>query len=309
MTESLSPVVRRRRLAAELRQLRSAAGLTLEAAAEHLECSVAKVSRLEGGQVGARVQDVRDLLELYGAGPTRREALLQLVRQARGRGWWRQYGDVISEPMQELIGLEDEATRIYTYANHLVPGLLQTTAYARAVMETWRDLSAEVIERGVELRMRRQAVLSREPGPSYWTVIDEGVLRRPAGGSGVMEEQYGHLIALADSQAITLQVLPFTAGADAGGSVPFVILEFADLAEPRVVHTGLLTESVNINAAEKVGRYIAQFNSLREHAMDPVDSVDFIRRLRTDGGVGWPSPSTVPRGWSGPRDTDGRFAP
>jgi hypothetical protein len=286
VAESASPVVRRRRLAVELRRLRGTAGKTLDAVAEHLECSPAKISRIESGQVGARIQDVRDMLDLYEVTGAERDSLLDLVRQSRQKGWWHAYSDMIPEAFQTMIGLEDEATTIWTYENHVIPGLLQTPGYSRAVMTSRRDDPLELIERGMTLRATRQAVLARDRSPSYWAVIDEAALRRPAGGPRVMDEQYAHLIAVADRPSVTVQVLPFAAGADAGGSFPFVILGFADLAEPKVVYAELLTDAYYINTAEKVGRYLAQFDSYRARALDPVDSVDLIRELRAEVAAG-----------------------
>lgn len=282
MSESASPVVRRRRLAVELRRLRGAAGKTLDAVAEYLECSPAKISRIESGQVGARIQDVRDMLDFYGVTGAERETLLDLVRQSRRKGWWHAYSDVVPEPLTQLIGLEDEATGIWTYETHLVPGLLQTPDYARAIMMTRRDDPAELIERGLAVRMTRQAVFDRERPPEYHAVIDEAVLHRAAGGPHVMDEQYANLIALAHRPSVTLQVLPFAAGADAGGSFPFVILGFADLAEPKVVYAELLHDAFYFNAAEKVGRYLAQFDVVQALALTPDASIELIRRLRDE---------------------------
>jgi transcriptional regulator with XRE-family HTH domain len=280
--QGASPVVRRRRLAAELRRLRAAAGKTLDDVADFLECSPAKVSRIESGQVGARIQDVRDMLDLYGVTGAERDALLDLVRQARLKGWWHAYADMISEAFQTMIGLEDEATTIWTYENHVVPGLLQTPRYAESIMIGRRDDPLDLVERGVTLRATRQAVLARERPPEYRAVIDEAALRRPAGGPQVMDEQYAHLIAVAERPSVTVQVLPFAAGADFGGSFPFVILGFADLAEPKVVYAETLTDAFYLNTAEKVGRYLAEFDSLRAHALDPAGSVDLIRQIRDE---------------------------
>jgi transcriptional regulator with XRE-family HTH domain len=286
VTDGASPVVRRRRLAAELRRLRLAAGKTLDDAAEYLECSPTKVSRIESGHVGARIQDVRDMLDCYGLTGADREALLDLVRQARRKGWWHAYADMIPEAFQTMIGLEDEATTIWTYENHLIPGLLQTGGYARALMTGRPGNPPELVERGLQLRAARQAVLSREHGPQLSAVIDEAALRRTAGGPEVMDEQYAHLIAMAASPAVTVQVLSFEAGADPGGSFPFVILGFADRTEPKVVYAELLTAAHFINTADEVGRYVAQFDHLRGRALDPTDSLTLIRRLRQQARSG-----------------------
>jgi transcriptional regulator with XRE-family HTH domain len=280
VSDGASPVVRRRRLAAELRRLRGAAGKTLDDVAEYLECSAAKVSRIESGHVGARIQDVRDMLDLYGVTGAEREALLDLVRQSRQKAWWHAYADMIPDEFRTMIGLEDEATTIWTYESQLIPGLLQAEGYSRAIMSTRRDDPASIIERGMRLRTTRKAVLNREHPPSYSAVINEAALHRPVGAPEVMDEQYAHLITVAASPAVTIQVLPFEAGADGDDSIPFVILGFADLTEPKVVYVEHLTAAFYINKAEQVGRYLAQFDSLRGRALSPTDSVDLIRRLR-----------------------------
>ena len=290
MTDGASPVVRRRRLAAELRRLRGRAGRTLDEVATYLECSPTKVSRIEAGQVGARVQDVRDMLEFYGVTGAERDTLLDLVRQARQKGWWYAYADMIPDAFQHMIGLEDEATTIWTFETQLIPGLLQSDGYSRAIMGTRRDDPPEVIERGMQLRSTRKAVLTRERAPSYGAVIDEAALWRGVGGPEVMDEQYAHLISMAERPNVTLQVLPFSAGADAGGSYPFVILGFADLTEPKVVYAELLNEAFYFNTAEKVGRYLAQSDNLRGRALDPDESVALIRRLRREPPVSAATP-------------------
>jgi len=282
VTVSASPVVRRRRLAAELRRLRLAASKTLDDAAEHLECSATKVSRIESGHVGARIQDVRDLVELYAVTGPEREALLDLVRQARRKGWWHAYADMISDSFQTLIGMEDEATTIWTYENHLIPGLLQIPGYSRALMTTRPDTPLDLIERGLRLRATRQSVLTREHGPQLSAVIDEAALRRGAGGPQVMDEQYEHLIVMTNSPTVTVQVLPLAAGAHPGGSFPFVILGFADPADPRVAYAELLTAEFYLDRAEDVGRYLAEFDYLRGTALTPADSLTLIRHLQQE---------------------------
>jgi transcriptional regulator with XRE-family HTH domain len=290
VADGASPVVRRRRLAAELRRLRGRAGKTLDEVAAYLECSPTKVSRIESGQVGARIQDVRDMLEFYGVTGAEREALLDLVRQSRQKGWWHAYADMIPEAFQYMIGLEDEASAIWTFEIQLIPGLLQSDGYSRAIMGTRRDDPPEVIERGMQLRTTRKAVLTREHAPSYVAVIDEAALRRGVGGPEVMDEQFAHLIAMAERPNVTVQVLPFSAGADAGGGYPFVILGFADLTEPKVVYAELLTEAFYFNTAEKVGRYLASLDNLRGRALDPDDSIALIRRLRREPPVSGAAP-------------------
>jgi transcriptional regulator with XRE-family HTH domain len=276
---AISPVVRRRRLAIELRRLRAEAGKNLDEVATYLECSPAKISRIETGQVGARVQDVRELLDFYGVSGPDREALLDLVRQSRQRGWWHAYSDMISDAFRTYIGLEDEATGIRSYETHLVPGLLQTEAYSRAIMTIRRDTPLDEVDRGMGLRRARKQILTRADPPRLSVVLDEAVLRRPVGGPDVMAEQYEHLTGFAGRPNVTVQILPFEAGAHSGGSWPFTILTFADPADPVVAYVETLTIDHYLDRAVDVGQYIAEFDHLRSYALSPTKSRDHITAL------------------------------
>jgi transcriptional regulator with XRE-family HTH domain len=274
-----SPVVRRRRLASELRRLRTAAGRTLEEVAEYLECSPAKISRIETGQVSVRVQDVRDLLECYGVAGADRDPLLALVREARKKGWWRAYADLLSDDFQTYIGLEDEARTIWTYESHLIPGLLQTERFGRALMTTQRETPLEDVDRGWDVRRTRQAILARADPPRLHVILDEAVLRRAAGGAEVMVAQYGHLVTVASRPTVTLQVVPFSAGAHPAGGFPFTVLGFTDPSDPKIAYTELLTAAYCLDRAEDVGRYLATFDDLRGRALDPAQSLALVREL------------------------------
>jgi transcriptional regulator with XRE-family HTH domain len=270
-------VVRRRRLAAELRRLRSAAGRTLEEVAEHLECSPAKISRIETGQVGVRIQDVRDLLECYGVEVADRGPLLALVRESRRKGWWHAYADLLSDDLQTYVGLEDEATTIWTYESHLIPGLLQTEGYARALMTTQRDTPLDEVERGWQVRRTRQAILARPNPPRLQVIVDEAVLRRAAGRPQTMAEQYAQVIEMAARPTVTFQVVPFRAGAHPAGGFPFTVLGFTDPSDPKIAYTELLNAAYCLDRAEEVGRYLATFDDLRGRALSPAESVALLR--------------------------------
>jgi transcriptional regulator with XRE-family HTH domain len=273
----VSPVVRRRRLAAELRRLRMSAQVTLTEVATSLECSPAKVRRIETGQVSVRIQDVREMLDCYRATDHERDALLSLARQARGRGWWNNYSDLISEELQTFIGLEDEASHICTYEAYFVPGLLQTERYSLAMMTAREDTPLLDIERGLELRMIRQQILDRPDAPHLSVLIDEGALRRPAGGRDVMIEQYNHLISSAERPKLVLQVIPFSRGVHPSGSFSFTILSFTDSADPKIAYAELLLSSHYTDKAEQVGRHIAEFEQLRSQALDAAETLAFLR--------------------------------
>jgi transcriptional regulator with XRE-family HTH domain len=278
VTAKQGPTVRRRRLGAELRRLRDEAGMTIERVAKSLECSESKVSRIETGQVGASPRDVRDMLELYGVSKGQREALIQLAREARNKGWWHAYGDVPVVPA--YIGLEDTATTFRMYAALLVPGLLQTPAYASAVIRALRpDLDAEQLERWVELRMTRQGLLSRDDPPTLWAILDEAVLRRPVGGPKVMREQLQLLGEAAAKPNITLQVLPFTSGEHAGMDGGFTIFGFSTSAASDVVHLDNTTGDLYLETPGEIEQYNQVFDQLRSAALKPVDSIALLSSL------------------------------
>jgi transcriptional regulator with XRE-family HTH domain len=168
-----SPTVRRRRLGQELRQLREAARLTIDEVAERLEVSPAKISRIETGRVSVRPRDVSDLLDQYEIQGTLRDNLLSLAREARQQGWWHSYNDVLSEGTDTFVGLEAEAEAIRLYEVQFVPGLLQTSEYARAVLRAhYRSKPPEQIERRVELRMARQRLVIEQNNTRIWAVLD-----------------------------------------------------------------------------------------------------------------------------------------
>jgi transcriptional regulator with XRE-family HTH domain len=270
--------MRRRRLAAELQRLRAAEGKTLDDVARHLECSPAKVSRIENGQVAVRIQDARDLLDLYGVAGAEREALLKRVRQARNKGWWASFSDVIEEGMETLLSLEDEATKISIYETNLVTGLLQTQDYARVLMESWNDAPLALGRRRLELRMERQQVLERDLPPQVTVVLDEACLRREVGGRDVMREQIHRLLLAADQPNLTIRVLPFEAGPHQAMGFPFQIFNFTG-DDPPIVYVEMLSRAEFLETVEEIGRYLIAFAQVRARALSPEDSARFLERL------------------------------
>jgi transcriptional regulator with XRE-family HTH domain len=275
--------MRRRRLAAELHRLRAASRLTLEEVADHLECSPAKVSRIENGQVAVRIQDARELLELYDVDETRREPLLQMVRQARGKGWWSDYGDLLDEGGQTLLSLEDEASAILVYETNLIAALLQTRRYAWELISSRYDSRLDLVQRAVDLRMARQHILDRPNAPQLDIVLDEASLRRAVSSRDVMHEQYELLTDAATRPNITLRVLLFGAGAHQAMGFPFQIFEFVD-DDPHLVSVELLSRREILESAEEVGRYRAAFNQIHERALPPGESRSFLLNLVKEYG-------------------------
>jgi transcriptional regulator with XRE-family HTH domain len=260
-----SPTLRRRRLGAELRHLRELASLTIEDVAKALECSDSKISRIETGQVSATPRDVRDMLHLYGVSEDQEEILVQAAREARQKAWWQAYSDTLIVP---LVGLETAATSIRAYEAMVVPGLFQTRDYAAAVIRAHRpDLSPDQVERWVEFRIARQALLTRDGPPALQAVIDEAALRRPVGSLGQMRKQLHHLTELAAVPTVEVRILPFAAGEHGGMSGAFTIFGFDDPIEPDVVYLEQTASSLYIDGSEEVRRYTLAFENLRAAAL------------------------------------------
>jgi transcriptional regulator with XRE-family HTH domain len=280
MAEAVSPVVRGRRLAAALRSLRLSSGRTLEEVAVHLECSTAKISRIENGVVSVRIQDARELLALYGVRGAEREGLLELVRQAKGRSWWHAYADLMAEGFDRVIGFEEEAVAIRMLEARLVPGLVQTEQYARALMSSRRDVPPGTVERLVRLRMERQAVLRRRDGAAgFELLLDEAALRRRVGPPELMRDQYLRLLDEARSGRLALRVLPLDAEPHQAPGFSFTVFGFADPADPPVVFEELLEGTGFHESVETVGRYVFAFDHARSRALDAEASLGFVTGL------------------------------
>jgi transcriptional regulator with XRE-family HTH domain len=278
-----SPTVRRRRLAAELRRLREAARMTCEDVAEHLECSASKISRVETGRVSVSPRDVRDMLEFYGVDPRQCDGLVQLARDSRQKGWWHAYSDTMQPWFATYVGLEAAASEIRNFEVDLIPGLLQTTDYARSVIRSGSvNATDEEIERGVALRMERQPLLTRDGPPGLWAVIDEAALRRRVGGDGMMRHQLDHLLELSSLPSVTIQVLPFGAGAHPAMGFPFAILGFPERADPDVVYVTDLTSCLYVENIEEVDHHNLIFNHLRAAALSFSDTAAFIVSVRKE---------------------------
>jgi transcriptional regulator with XRE-family HTH domain len=277
MAASPSPTVRRKRLGIELRRLREEASLTCEQVGQQLDCSGTRISRIETGRISIRPGDVRELLEIYGITGAEADALVLLAREARRKGWWHTYGRVLPPWFEAYVGLEAAAVRFRDFQSMVVPGLLQTEDYARAVLRAAPDPgSAEDIDRQVALRMERQAILGQANPPYLWVVLTESVVRVHVGGPAVMRAQLRRLLDVAERSNVTLQVLPFSTAAHVHPISPFTILEFPDAADPTVVYLEHLTGSLFLEAEDEIGRYTVVFDQLRAEALGTAPSTDLI---------------------------------
>ena len=279
VAETRSPVLRRRELGAMLRALRTERGLTVEQVAEELLCSPSKVSRLETGQRGASARDIRDLSELYEIDPAQREHLAELAKEGKSHGWWQSY----DLPYGTYVGLEAEATSICDFEPGAIPGLLQTPDYARAIHEgALPRLSREIINQRLEVRRNRQAILTRDepPASQFQAILDEAVLHRVVGGPSVMAAQIDRVIDACERPNITVQVLPFAAGAQPALDSTFILLEFEDL--PGVVYVEGLVGHLYVERSGDVQRYVQVFERLRTISLDEQKSLDLMSRKRAE---------------------------
>ncbi|MEV0327747.1 helix-turn-helix transcriptional regulator [Micromonospora echinospora] len=270
-----SPTVRRRRLAAALRRLREQTGMTADQAAKEVGISKSAISRIENAQVSVMPPVARSLLELYGVEGEEVDALVQVARDARKRGWWQAYDDVLPDWFEVYVGLEDEASEIRAFEPQLVPGLLQTADYARAVIRAEHpDAPTDEVDRRIELRMRRQ---QRESAPKLWVVLDEAALRRPIGGKNTFETQLRRLVEASDQPGLTLQILPFGAGEYGSMGSAFSVLTFPEPADPGVVYVETRAGSLYLEG-QQVREYARVFEHLVATAKGARESRDLIER-------------------------------
>lgn len=275
-TDRRSPTIARRRLSRELRRLRHEAGLTADKVRGDIDLSQGKMNRLETG-IGPQpnISDIRVLLDYYKVGDEEREALLSLARLSRERGWWeRDFGDVLGSA---YAGFEAEAARIYTYQPLVIPGLLQTVPYARAAIRGGLIRDPDEIQRRIDYRLTRQRILQHADPPELWAVIDEAAVSRPFGTSTDREEQLQRLIDTGESEHITVQVIPFSAGMHPGLASSFTLLEY--VGDPTIVHIEMGPNALYLEKADDVESHRLKFQHLQATALDKDASVRFLTRL------------------------------
>jgi transcriptional regulator with XRE-family HTH domain len=277
MASKPSPTMLRRQLGAELRRLRDRAQRTVADVAGELGWSESKLSRIETASTGIRNPDLERLLNVYGVADKERTRLLALAGQARQRAWWEAYGDVLPGAYETFIGFEAEASAIFTYEVQVVPGLLQTAEYASAVHQADAVFDDPgVVSQRVAVRKARQAVLTREPPPQLWAILDEAVLRRPIGGPHVLRRQLRRLVEASERPMVTIQVLPFSVGAHRALNGSFIILEFAGQDDGPLVYSEGMTGGVFRSKSEELRTYWMSFEAIRSAALPPAESVAFI---------------------------------
>ncbi len=273
--------MRRRLVGGALRRYRDNAGYTLEDAARVLECDRSKISRIETGQRGIRPKELRELLAEYGVPDREQAALVAIASRGGQRGWWHPYADVLPGAYLDYVIMESAASEIMTYEAQVIPGLLQTDDYARAIaaVEPRYTTDQQLQDVVAAKAVRRQVVLTS--GRRLSVILGEGALRQAVGGPGVMAGQISHLVRLIDDfPSLVIQVLPFSAGAlAAAGSASLALGRFPDAPSVGGVYLEDLSGGVYLESQEDVARYIRAFALLRAAALSAADSLRLLSCL------------------------------
>ncbi|MFH9013802.1 helix-turn-helix domain-containing protein [Streptomyces sp. NPDC017943] len=276
-----SPTARRRRLSIELKKLRETSTLTCAQVGEALDWSGSKVNRMETGSGRVQPSDIDALCRFYGTSDELREFLKSLARQAKLRGWWQVHGSGVPEWFNIYIGLEQEATTFRQYQSELVPGLMQTEAYAAELHQAGGHMSAEDTAKAVRVRMERQAMLRQPDAPDAWFIVNESALRHVIGDRLLMQKQLRHVLEMAHLPSVTLQVLPFDSGTyPTTGS--FTMLGFPAPEDPDVVYRDGITDAVYLEGEHHVREYTRAFDGLRAAASSPQRSALLIESILKD---------------------------
>ncbi|MFF0517948.1 helix-turn-helix domain-containing protein [Actinomadura nitritigenes] len=278
MENAQRPTMRSRKLGQRLRAIREERGLTLQKAARLLNRTPSSLSKLETGKRGIRRPALEHMLDRYElTDPDERQYLFDLASHATEKGWWHRYEGELQPGTLDYIALEADADSIKSFQLHLVPGLLQTEAYTRAVIRSHISRYGDrEIDALTAIRMRRQEILMKARPPRLSVIMSEAVLRQEVGGSAVMREQRRRLIEVSTSENVTVQVLPFSAGAQPGHNGSFNMLNTRDLA---VVLVDNLTAAWYLEDENDIRRHDLAFDELATVSLSPSDSLALIKRL------------------------------
>ncbi|MGW7206313.1 helix-turn-helix domain-containing protein [Streptomyces sp. NPDC054837] len=278
-----APTVGQVVLGRRLQELREAAGLKREEAAKVLRVAPATVRRMEMAEVALKIPYVQLLLSTYGVAEEETDAFVALAEEANQPGWWQRFHDVLPDWFSLYVSLEGAARIIRSYEPHFVPGLLQTEAYARAVMEagTIAQLGSDTIERHVSLRMTRQQLLEKPDPPHLWVIMDETVLCRPVGqGGGIMREQLDRLLEFAERDRVTLQIAEFAAGPHPGTYAPFSLFRFAEPELPDMAFTEYLTGALYLDSRAEVSAHLEVLDHMTARAASAERTKKILRERR-----------------------------
>lgn len=274
---SRPPTARLRRLASEMSNLRKNAGLSREDVEEQTGINKATLYRIETAKAKPQPRTLRTLLKLYKAPADKRDALLVLLREANRQGWLQPYQEDLSEQYNTLMGFEAEAQAVWTYGMTLIPGLLQTEAYARAVIKgMWPAATSEQVDRRVAARLHRQELLTKDQPLKLWAIVDEAALRRKVGSPAIMREQTERLRASLAEPVVTVQVLTFGAGAHPAMLGAFDILKFGEPISPDIVYLEGLTSDLFLDDETDIGQYADTFEHLRASSASQSETDKFL---------------------------------
>jgi hypothetical protein len=278
-THGGSPTVLRMILSRQLQALREKAGMSYQQAGEAIYSSEWTIRRMERSEGGLKPLTLKSLLMAYGITDIAEiNAFLALARQAGTPGWWHSYDDILPAWFRTAVGLEEAATLIRAYEPQVIPGLLQTEGYIRAITAaSFPAAPSDFSERAVALRLARQKILQRPDPPGYWVVLDETALRRPIGGPQIMREQIAYLIEAAQQPAITIQVLPFAAGWHPALYGMFNIFRLPDAQLPDIVYSEALTGANYLNKPEESATYIEALDRMCAQAASPEHTLTILR--------------------------------
>ncbi|MEU5375553.1 helix-turn-helix domain-containing protein [Streptomyces sp. NPDC002387] len=277
-----APTLLKMLVGVQLAGMREGLGLSQEQAARALGFSPAKLSRIEAGK-GRKPpteDDVRSLLQLYKADDHEAAVLVKLLQRAGEPGWWQRYDKrLMPEWFDRLVGLQEAAAAIRTFEIQYVPGLLQTAAYTRAVVERGLpSASATEVERRVELRMRRRQLLARPDAPQLWAIVDESVLMRVLGSREVMREQLEHLVEMAQYPHVTLQFVPLDVTNASAPAIPVTYLRFGGLDLPDIVYLEHIRSANFLEDRDETEEYRMALDRLADEALNPRESVALLQR-------------------------------
>ncbi|MET7984444.1 helix-turn-helix transcriptional regulator [Streptomyces sp. NPDC005281] len=278
-----APTVGQVVLGRRLQELREAAGLKREEAARVLRVAPATVRRMEMAEVSLKIPYVQILLTTYGVADDEAETFVALAEEANEPGWWQRFHDVLPDWFSMHVSLEGAARLIRSYEPHFVPGLLQTEEYARAVLEagTVGQTGPDALDRHVALRMKRQALLTRENPPHLWVIMDETALLRPVSVRGeVMRDQMDRLLEWVDLDHVTLQVAEFAAGPHPGTYTSFALFRFAERELPDIVYSEYVTGALYLDAREEVALHLEVLDRMSAHAASAERTKEILREFR-----------------------------
>lgn len=271
------PTVQRRRLRAELRTARDAARLKQADVAQAMDWSLSKLMRIERGEVNVSTNDLRALLSHYGVKDRGKvNGLLELARLARGSSFYDQYAELLKPGFKEYLAYEASASTVRQYQNVLIPGLLQTEEYGRAILEQMVGYDPEGVDKAWTVRQHRQEVLDRESPPQMLFVLDEAALRRLVGRGHAMRRQLERIKERAAESHVSIQIMPFHRGAHPGMAGSYILLEFADPNLADLLHLESIDQITIRDDTELIARYLDRFAELERLALSEDESIDFL---------------------------------